>query len=47
VLHALVGEGALAPAVEALLTSGPTGSRATALGLCTAIDLVERTTRGR
>ncbi|SDF42831.1 Protein of unknown function [Blastococcus fimeti] len=47
VLHALVGEGALAPAVEAMLTSGPTGSRATALGLCTAIDLVERTTRGR
>ncbi len=47
VLHALVGEGALAPAVEALLTSGATGSRGTALGLCTAIDLVERTTRGR
>jgi hypothetical protein len=47
VLHALVGERPLAPAVEALLTSGPTGSRATALGLCTAIDLVERTTRVR
>jgi hypothetical protein len=47
VLHALVGERPLAPAVEALLTAGPTGSRATALGLCTAIDLVERTTRGR
>ncbi|WP_255362494.1 DUF2877 domain-containing protein [Blastococcus aurantiacus] len=47
VLHALVGERPLAPAVDALLTSGSTGSRATALGLCTAIDLVERTTRVR
>ncbi|MBN1092557.1 DUF2877 domain-containing protein [Blastococcus sp. TML/M2B] len=47
VLHALVGEGSLAAAVDALLSSGPTGNRATALGLCTAIDLVERTTRGR
>jgi hypothetical protein len=47
VLHALVGERPLAPAVDALLRSGSTGSRATALGLCTAIDLVERTTRVR
>ncbi len=47
VLHALVGERPLGAAVEALLTSGPTGSRATALGLCTAIDLVERTMRVR
>ncbi len=47
VLHALVGERPLAPAVDALLTSGPNGSRATALGLCTAIDLVERTMRDR
>lgn len=47
VLHALVGERPLAPAVEALLGPGSTGNRATALGLCTAIDLVERTTRGR
>lgn len=47
VLHALVGGGSLATALDALLTSGPTGNRATALGLCTAIDLVERTTRGR
>jgi len=47
VLHALVGERPLAPAVDALLTSGSTGSRATALGLCTAIDLVERTLRVR
>jgi hypothetical protein len=44
VLHALVGERPLAPAVDALLGSG---SRATALGLCTAIDLVERTMRVR
>jgi hypothetical protein len=43
VLLALVGEGALAPAVEALLGIGPTTGRATALGLCTAIDLVDRT----
>ena len=47
VLHALVGERPLAPAVDALLTSGSTGSRATAIGLCTAIDLVERTMRVR
>lgn len=47
VLHALVGERPLGPAVDALLTSGTTGSRATALGLCTAIDLVERTMRVR
>ncbi len=47
VLHALVGERPLAPAVDALLRSGSPGSRATALGLCTAIDLVERTMRVR
>ncbi|WP_040337705.1 DUF2877 domain-containing protein, partial [Candidatus Blastococcus massiliensis] len=45
VLHALVGERPLAPAVAALLGSGRTSGRATALGLCTAIDLVDRTGR--
>jgi hypothetical protein len=45
VLHALVGERPLAPAVARLLATGATSGRAMTLGLCTAIDLVERTTR--
>jgi hypothetical protein len=45
VLYALVGEGPLAPAVARLLATGATSGRAMTLGLCTAIDLVERTTR--
>jgi hypothetical protein len=45
VLHALVGERPLAPAVAQLLATGSTSGRAMALGLCTAIDLVDRTTR--
>ena len=47
VLRALVGDGALPPAIEALLRTGSTSGRALALGLCTAIDLVDRTTRPR
>src|SRR3954467_517320 len=47
VLHALVGERPLAPAVAGLLSTGATSGRAMALGLCTAIDLVDRTTRPR
>lgn len=47
VLHALVGERPLAPAVAGLLATGSTSGRAMALGLCTAIDLVERTLRTR
>ena len=47
VLHALVGERQLAPAVAGLLATGSTSGRAMALGLCTAIDLVDRTTRPR
>jgi hypothetical protein len=47
VLHGLVGERALAPAVAGLLATGSTSGRAMALGLCTAIDLVDRTTRDR
>jgi hypothetical protein len=47
VLHGLVGERPLAPAVAALLNTGSTSGRAMALGLSTAIDLVERTTRTR
>lgn len=47
VLHALVGERPLVPAVAALLATGSTSGRAMALGLSTAIDLVERTTRVR
>jgi hypothetical protein len=47
VLRAMVGDGPLVPAIRALLTSGSTSGRALALGLCTAIDLVERTTRPR
>src|SRR5829696_3340909 len=47
VLHGLVGERPLAPAVAGLLATGSTSGRAMALGLCTAIDLVDRTTRTR
>jgi Protein of unknown function (DUF2877) len=47
VLHALVGERPLAPALAGLLATGSTSGRALALGLCTAIDLVDRTTRPR
>src|SRR3954463_9980224 len=45
VLHGLVGERPLAPAVAGLLATCSTSGRAMALGLCTAIDLVDRTTR--
>ncbi|WP_222193686.1 DUF2877 domain-containing protein [Modestobacter italicus] len=47
VLRGLVGDGALAPAISALLATGSTSGRALALGLCTAIDLVDRTARPR
>jgi hypothetical protein len=45
VLHGLVGERPLTPAIAGLLATGSTSGRALALGLCTAIDLVDRTTR--
>jgi hypothetical protein len=45
VLQGLVGERPLGPAIEGLLATGSTSGRAMALGLCTAIDLVDRTTR--
>jgi hypothetical protein len=47
VLQGLVGERPLGPAIEGLLATGSTSGRAMALGLCTAIDLVDRTTRVR
>ncbi|MBB3081901.1 DUF2877 domain-containing protein [Geodermatophilus sabuli] len=47
VLHGLVGERPLGPAIAGLLATGSTSGRAMALGLCTAIDLVDRTTRPR
>src|SRR5688500_3681335 len=47
VLPALVGDRPLMPTVNALLSTGATSGRAMALGLSTAIDLVERTTRVR
>ncbi|MDP9429386.1 MAG: DUF2877 domain-containing protein, partial [Actinomycetota bacterium] len=47
VLHGLVGERPLAPAIAGLLGTGATSGRAVALGLCTAIDLAERTMRTR
>jgi hypothetical protein len=47
VLHGLVGERPLAPAIGGLLATGSTSGRAMALGLCTAIDLVDRTGRDR
>ena len=45
VLRGLVGERPLLPAVDRLLATGASSGRALALGLCTAIDLVERTMR--
>jgi hypothetical protein len=47
VLHGLVGERPLTPAIAGLLATGSTSGRAMALGLCTAIDLVDRTMRPR
>jgi Protein of unknown function (DUF2877) len=47
VLSGLVGERPLEPAIRGLLNTGSTSGRALALGLSTAIDLVERTTRVR
>jgi hypothetical protein len=47
VLHGLVGERPLGPAIAGLMATGSTSGRALALGLCTAIDLVDRTTRPR
>ena len=47
VLHGLVGERPLGPAIDGLLATGATSGRAMALGLCTAIDLVDRTMRVR
>ncbi|GAA4332498.1 hypothetical protein GCM10023162_37150 [Klenkia terrae] len=47
VVRALIGQGDLDTAVATLLTTGSTSGRAMALGLCTAIDLAERTTRPR
>lgn len=43
VLQGLVGERPLAPAIARLLATGSTSGRAMALGLSTAIDLVDRT----
>src|SRR3954454_13224905 len=45
VLQGLVGERPLAPAVAGLLATGSTSRPAVGPGLCTAIDLVDRTTR--
>jgi hypothetical protein len=47
VLHGLVGERPLGRAIDGLLATGSTSGRAMALGLCTAIDLVDRTARPR
>jgi hypothetical protein len=47
VLHGLVGERPLGRAIEGLLATGSTSGRAMALGMCTAIDLVDRTARPR
>ncbi|SEO94936.1 DUF2877 domain-containing protein [Trujillonella endophytica] len=47
VLQGLVGERPLGPAIAGLLATGSTSGRALALGLSTAIDLVDRTTRPR
>ena len=47
VLSGLVGERPLAPAIERLLATGSSSGRAMALGLSTAIDLVDRTARDR
>jgi hypothetical protein len=45
VLRGLVGEMPLGRAIGALLSTGSTSGRALALGLSTAIDLVDRTAR--
>src|SRR5215207_10481894 len=45
VLHGLVGERPLGRAIDGLLATGSTSGRAMALGLSTAIDLVDRTAR--
>jgi len=47
VVRALVGQGDLPGALATLLATGSTSGRAMALGLSTAIDLAERTTRPR
>ena len=47
VVRALIGQGDLEAAIATLLATGSTSGRALALGLCTAIDLAERTTRTR
>ncbi|MPQ99109.1 DUF2877 domain-containing protein [Modestobacter sp. I12A-02628] len=47
VVRALVGDGALAPALRTLLATGSTSGRALALGLATAIDFSERGARAR
>jgi hypothetical protein len=47
VLQGLVGERPLGPAIAGLMATGSTSGRALALGLSTAIDLVDRTTRPR
>ncbi|MEI4270845.1 DUF2877 domain-containing protein [Klenkia sp. LSe6-5] len=47
VVRALVGQGDLDAALATLLATGSTSGRAMTLGLCTAIDLAERTTRTR
>jgi len=43
VLQGMVGERPLGPAIAGLLAAGSTSGRALALGLCTAIDLDDRT----
>lgn len=45
VVRGLVGQGDLTGALGTLLATGATSGRAMALGLCTAIDLAERTIR--
>ncbi len=47
VVRGLIGQGDLDTAIATLLATGATSGRALALGLCTAIDLAERTTRAR
>jgi hypothetical protein len=43
VLRGLVGHGTLGAAIDTLVGTGSTSGRALSLGLCTAIDLVDRT----
>ncbi|GHE12815.1 DUF2877 domain-containing protein [Klenkia taihuensis] len=47
VVRALIGQGDLDAALATLLATGSTSGRAMALGLSTAIDLADRTTRTR